>query len=100
VTRCRLATDSGLGLTRRRHSFPRRLRISNSGYQSEQLRASRVNRQDQPDLAEPDPANEFLKAAPPSSRRPAEAEIRVNHIDMALVHSLQGKVECRSHPWS
>src|SRR3984885_4190067 len=46
-----------------------------------------VDRQNQPDLAEPDPADEFLEAASLCDRRPAQAEIRINHVDVGLMPS-------------
>ena len=49
--------------------------------------ARHVNRQDQPHLTEPDPTNEFLKAAPLRDRCSAQAEIRIDHVDIGLMPS-------------
>ena len=49
--------------------------------------ARHVDRQDQTHLAEPDPANEFLKAAALRGRCPAQAEIRIDHVDIGLMPS-------------
>ena len=46
-----------------------------------------VDRQDQPDLAEPDPADELLEAAAPRGRGAAQAEIGIDHVDIGLMPS-------------
>jgi hypothetical protein len=63
----------------------RKPQISSSGYQSEQLRASRVTSIDRTDLTQTNPSDEFLKAGPAGRRGPTDAEIGIDNVNIGFM---------------